>query len=151
MRLPRRPSARDRRPSRLGPSQRGPIDPDDLTGIESLGLVVAVYGAERLTGRGQKRASDRAFRDAARRLAIEARARDAVRGECMLINLRSAWMQLPAVQRVSDAGARRSLWDRLVRLCCEEFYAPPEGSGPSHGMPSWGTGVTGSFPEMSAN
>lgn len=124
MRLPRRPSARDRRPPRTGPAPRIVPDPVDLTGIEALGLVVSVYGADRLTGRGDKRASDRAIRDAARRLACEARQRDAVRAERLLIGLRSAWMQLPAVQRLNDAVARRSLWDRVVLLCCEEFYAP---------------------------
>lgn len=138
MRLPRRStSARDRRPARNGPIPRTPTDPADLTGIEALGIVVAVYGAERLAGRGEKRASDRAFRDAARRLAAEARGHDSVRAERLLIALRSAWLQLPAVQRLTDAVARRSLWDRVVLLCCEEFYSPSgDGQGGGAGWPS---------------
>ena len=130
MRLPRRPTSQDRRPPRTGPAPRLASDPAELSGIEALGLVVSVYGADRLAGRGDKRASDRAIRDAARRLAREARERDTVRAERLLISLRSAWKQLPAVQRLSDAVTRRTLWDRVVLLCCEEFYAPEwEASG----------------------
>jgi hypothetical protein len=125
MRLPRRP-LRERRPVRPG-LPRPAFDPTDLTGIEALGIVLSAYAAERLAGRGDKRASDRALRNAAKRLAAEARARDAVRAECLLIDLRSAWSQLPAVQRVHDAAVRRDLWDRVVLLCCEEFYAVEAG------------------------
>lgn len=136
MRIPRRLTPRDRRPVRPGSGQRpapATYGPPDISGIEALGLVVSVYGAERLGGRGNKRVSDQALRDAARRLAAEARARDAVRAERLLIGLRSAWMQLPAVQRVSDAAARRALWDRVVLFCCEEFYSPS--GDPSVQMP----------------
>ena len=131
MRTPGRPTPRDRRSIRLGSGPQRPLapcGPTEMSGLEALGLVVSVYGAERLVGRGNKRVSDRAFRDAARRLADEARARDAVRAERLLIGLRGAWMQLPAVQRLTDAAARRALWDRVVLLCCEEFYSPSGGT-----------------------
>lgn len=144
MRLPRRLTPRDRRASRLGPLHRS-MDPasTDLSGLEALGIVVSVYGAERLAGRGEKRASDRAIRDAARRLAAEARASDAVRAERLLIWLRSTWTQLPAVQRLTDTRARRSLWDRLVLLCCEEFYSPTIEARPRR---AWADSRTGEFP-----
>lgn len=125
MRLPRRPS-RERRPLRPG-LPRLASDPRTLTGIEALGIVLSAYGAERLAGRGDRRASDRALRGAAQRLAAEARARDAVRAECLLIDLRRAWSQLPAVQHLHDAVVKGALWDRVVLLCCEEFYAGDAG------------------------
>lgn len=101
--------------------------PATVDGLQALGLVIAVYGAERLTGRGNQRISDRALRDAARRLASEARAHDPVRAERLLIELRTGWLQLPAVQQVAEPTLRRALWDRVVLFCCEEFYAPLAG------------------------
>jgi hypothetical protein len=98
--------------------------PAEITGIDALGLVITVYGPERLCGRGSARISDRALRDAVRRLVVEARAIDPARGERMLIALRHEWMQLPAVRNLSHDSPRGALWDRIVTICCEEFYAP---------------------------
>jgi hypothetical protein len=116
----------DRRASRLlSLSQR----PDtfggaDISGLEALGVVVLTYGPDRLAGAGDRRISDRALRDAVRRIADEARAKDAARAERMLITLKATWTQLPAVQRCGETRVRAALWDRLVRIGCEEFYAP---------------------------
>jgi len=108
-----------------------PADPVEVSGIDALGCVLAAYAPERLLGRGEARASDRALRAAAHRLAAEARAQDAVRAERLLIELRRRWQKLPEIQRVPDDGRRRALWDRLVRLCCEEFYAPAPVAAPA--------------------
>jgi hypothetical protein len=104
--------------------------PEDDTTLAALGHVVAAYGAERLTGAGQRRAADRALRSVARRLAAEARAQDPVRAERLVIALRRAWRDLPAVERL-PGDPRRVLWDRLVLLCCEEFYAPTRAAAAS--------------------
>jgi hypothetical protein len=65
-----------------------------------------------------------ALRSAVRVLATEARARDAVRGERLLIAVRCAWRDFPEVRRLAEQGIRDELWQHLVRLCCEEFYGP---------------------------
>ena len=91
------------------------------TGLDALSRVIAAYGPDRLSGRGHARASDRALRDAVRQLTREARARDSVRAERLIIELRESWPHLPGLVR-SGVGARRALWDRVVTLCCKEFY-----------------------------
>ena len=131
-----------RRAARVGTS--GCQTPEDDTALAALEHVIAAYGRERLAGTGQRRAADRALRGVARRLAAEARAADPVRAERLLVDLRRAWQGMPAVRQIPDSGPRRALWDRLVRLCCEEFYgratmppdadaapARPEGPAPS--------------------
>ena len=80
-------------------------------------LAREVTGAERL-------------RAAARLLADEARAANPVRAERLLVALRQAWEELPRVRRGADDDARRALWDRLVLICCEEFYAPAPPAAP---------------------
>jgi Arc/MetJ-type ribon-helix-helix transcriptional regulator len=115
----------DRRATRLlALSRRAePLGPAAVTGLEALGLVISHYGIDRLVGRGDRRTSDHALRDAVRRLTAEARDVDAVRAERLVIGLRQAWSQLPAVQELGIDSPRGDLWDRVVRLCCEEFYA----------------------------
>lgn len=93
-------------------------------GIGALAAVLATYEAPRLVGHGERRDSDRALRAVAGRLATEARARDSVRAERLVIELRRAWLALPELALVPQGALRGALWDRLVRLCCEEFYAP---------------------------
>lgn len=100
----------------------------DLTGLEALAGVLASYGVERLAGRGDTRASDRDLRAAVRRLADEARERGARGAEALIIELRSEWGKLPAVRRLARDGPRGELWDRIVALCCEEFYPPKPGA-----------------------
>jgi hypothetical protein len=64
------------------------------------------------------------LRAAVRAIAAEARADDPVRCERMLLALRCAWRDFPEVRRIADQPIRDALWDRLVRLSCEEFYDP---------------------------
>ena len=75
---------------------------------------------------------DPSLRSAARLLADEARAGDSVRAERLLIALRRVWCRLPEAQAVPDPE-RDALWDRLVLLCCEEFYAGGAGAPPASG------------------
>jgi hypothetical protein len=98
--------------------------PAAINGIDALALVITVYGPERLCGRGSARISDRALRDAVRRRVVEARAIDPVRAERLVIALRNEWMQLPAVRSLSHDSPRGALWDRIVTICCQEFYKP---------------------------
>ena len=125
-----RPAAPDRRAARLlglvVPDREVPI-PTDVSGLDALRQVLASYATDRLAGQGEARESDRALRGAARRLATEARAEDATRGERLVITLRRAWRDLPEVRALGEDGRRELLWDRLVQLCCEEFYAPDSG------------------------
>jgi hypothetical protein len=100
-------------------------------GIELLTGVITTYGADRLVGRGEARESDRALRAAARRLADEARTADPVRAERLLIALRGAWASLPAVRRLPANGSREALWDRVVRVCVEEFYREARPAAPA--------------------
>ena len=65
--------------------------------------------------------AERPLRHAARALADEARARDAVRAERLLIELRRIWRDIPEA-RYLDPRAHEELWDRLVTACIEEFY-----------------------------
>ena len=113
----------------------GCLTPEDGPGLDVLQRVIAAYGPERFLGQGRRRAADRALRAAARRLAADARAVDPVRAERLLVELRRAWQGWPAVQGVPDDGVRRALWDRLVLLCCEEFYAPAGQPGTSPAGP----------------
>jgi hypothetical protein len=92
-------------------------------GLEDLALVVATYGPERLLGPGAARVSDVALRDAIRRLVAEARAGGTSGAEGLVIDLRRAWSLLPVVRQLSPDTPRQELWDRVVTLCCEEFYA----------------------------
>lgn len=101
-----------------------------VSGIDALATVIVLYGPARLLGRGDKRASDHALRGAVRRLVEEARQTDAVRGERLLIELRRVFRALPSIQRLPVDGPGGELWDRLVLLCCEEFYAADAASGP---------------------
>jgi hypothetical protein len=117
------------------PAAGAPAPAGVFAALDDVGHVIAAYGPERLLGRGDGRASDRALRAAARGLAAEARARDAARAERLLLDLKRAWPALPAVQAVPDLAARRALWDRLVLLCCEEFYAPARPGAPSSDAP----------------
>ena len=127
-----RPAAPDRRPPRfLGVvSDREVPVPTDLTALDALRQLLATYEAERRFGHGELRESDRALRRIAQRLAAEARAQDPVRGERLVIRLRRAWRDLPEVHALGEDGRRELLWDRLVLLCCEEFYAPTGGTAP---------------------
>ena len=61
------------------------------------------------------------LRDVARMLAEEARARDAVRAERLLIELRHMWRDLPEARHL-EPRAHEQLWQRLVTACIEEFY-----------------------------
>jgi hypothetical protein len=63
------------------------------------------------------------LRDVARTLANDARARDAVRAERLLIDLRRIWHDIPEM-RYLDPKSHEELWDRLVTACVEEFYRP---------------------------
>ena len=65
--------------------------------------------------------AEQPLRQAARVLADEARARDAVRAEHLLIELRRIWRDIPEA-RYLDPRAHEELWDRLVTACIEEFY-----------------------------
>jgi hypothetical protein len=65
----------------------------------------------------------KALRTAARALADEARAHDAVRAERLLIELRRVWRELPEARRL-EPQAYEQLWERLVTACIEEFYRP---------------------------
>ena len=65
--------------------------------------------------------ADQPLRDVARALADDARARDAVRAERLLIDLRRIWRDIPET-RYLDPRAHEELWDRLVTACVEEFY-----------------------------
>ena len=62
---------------------------------------------------------------AARLLADAARAADPVRGEQLVIALKRAWPVLPEVQHLPTGGPREAVWNRLVTLCVEAFYAAP--------------------------
>jgi hypothetical protein len=93
-----------------------------VSGVDALAAVIALYGPTRLLGRGEKRASDHALRAAVHQLVEEARQTDTVRVERLLIELRRAWRAMPAIQRLPADGPGGDLWDRLVLLCCEEFY-----------------------------
>ena len=64
-----------------------------------------------------------ALRSAARALAEEARAQDAIRAERLLIDLRRIWRELPETRRLQPE-AHEQLWERLVTACIEEFYRP---------------------------
>lgn len=64
---------------------------------------------------------DQPLRDVARILADDARARDAVRAERLLIDLRRIWSEIPET-RYLDPKDHEELWDRLVTACVEEFY-----------------------------
>ncbi len=57
----------------------------------------------------------------ARAIAAEARAQDAVRAERLLIELRRVWRDIPEARRL-EPHMHEELWDRLVRVCLEEFY-----------------------------
>lgn len=94
-----------------------------MSGIDALATVITLYGPTRLLGRGERRASDHALRAAVRHLVEEARQTDTVRVERLLIELRRAWRAMPTIQRLPVDGPGGDLWDRLVLLCCEEFYA----------------------------
>jgi len=63
------------------------------------------------------------IRSAARALADEARAHDAVRAERLLIELRRIWRELPEARKL-EPEAHEQLWERLVTACIEEFYRP---------------------------
>jgi hypothetical protein len=93
-------------------------------GLDALAGVIVAYGADRLVGRGDAREGDRALRAAARRLVAEARVRDPQRAECLLVELKRAWPALPGVREIPFPAERRALWDVVVRVVCEEFYAP---------------------------
>jgi hypothetical protein len=66
---------------------------------------------------------DQPLRHVARALADDARARDAVRAERLLIDLRRIWRDIPET-RTLDPQAHEELWDRLVTACIGEFYRP---------------------------
>ena len=130
MRRIRRTTPPDRRAARLvmvtslTPDRHAAEAGDPVRGLDALDYVLAVYGPERLVGRGNAREADRALRAAARVLAAEARVEDPARAECLLVALKQSWPTLPAVARMADVDARRALWDRVVALCIQEFYAP---------------------------
>ncbi|HEX6598402.1 MAG TPA: hypothetical protein VF034_03710 [Gemmatimonadaceae bacterium] len=65
------------------------------------------------------------LRELARVLADHARARDAVRAERLLIDLRRTWHDIPETRHL-DPQTHEQLWDRLVKACIEEFYRPDD-------------------------
>src|SRR3954453_292636 len=121
--LPTRRMLSDRRAERLLGRQTSVVMDEPL---ETSGA--GIIALERACGRDPPQsllANDtvgaQALRSAIRMLATEARARDAVRGERLLIAVRCAWRDFPEVRRLSEEGMRDELWRHLVRLCCEEF------------------------------
>jgi hypothetical protein len=90
--------------------------------LAELARVVGSHSPSRLLKPDTDAAEE--LHDAARLLADEARGRDPVRAERLLIGLRGAWRALPEVRRLADRQTDAALWDRLTMLCVEEFYAP---------------------------
>jgi hypothetical protein len=118
------------------PTSRGSLGPaadaggaPASPGLSALERALTAYGPETLLKR--QSAAEEALRAAARLLASEARAADPVRAERLVVGLRQAWDALPALGRVPADVPRRAVWDRLVLLCCEEFYAPAAHGGSS--------------------
>jgi hypothetical protein len=92
--------------------------------LDGLATLLAEITPERLLARPAEPVAERRLREAARRLCDEARARDP-RAERLLIDLKRSWPTLPAVREIPPYGPRDALWRLLVRVCIEEFYAPP--------------------------
>ena len=101
------------------------LDVDLTPGLSALARTLTAYPSDALLVRAS--AADAELRAAARLLAAEARAADPVRCERLLMALRDGWKALPEVQRLPVEPQQKALWDRLVAVCVEEFYASPAG------------------------
>jgi hypothetical protein len=69
--------------------------------------------------------ADREVRAAMRQLCEAARA-DGLRAEQLLIALKEVWRTLPATRR-SPLDEERETFARVVTLCIQEYYSPPDG------------------------
>lgn len=102
-------------------SQADNSRPEHSSGFDALRRVLSDTPAQVLLARDGH--LEQPLRDVARALADDARARDAVRAERLLIELRRIWRDIPET-RYLDPKANEELWDRLVTACVEEFYRP---------------------------
>lgn len=89
------------------------------SGLAELRRVLSDTPTHVLLGDGAH--AEQPLRHAARALAADARARDSVRAERLLIELRRMWRELPEARHL-DPKAHDQLWERLVTACIEEFY-----------------------------
>lgn len=89
------------------------------SGLTELRRVLSETPTHVLLGDGAH--DEQPLRHAARALAADARTRDAVRAERLLIELRRMWRDLPEARHL-EPKAHDQLWERLVTACIEEFY-----------------------------
>ncbi|HET7563715.1 MAG TPA: hypothetical protein VFJ96_01875 [Gemmatimonadaceae bacterium] len=83
--------------------------------------LVALRDAITVYMRGQP--ADRRLRQSVRLLCDHAQRRHQ-RVEELLVALKDVWWSFPEVQRASrDAGTLRTLLNRIVSMCIEQFYA----------------------------
>jgi hypothetical protein len=126
MRQPRH-TPRDRRAARLialSTTRQQPhgASPGQSAGLLALAQALEASPADALVASPSAAATQ--LRDAVRILCGEARAADPVRAERLLIALRGTWEGLAVVRGIPELAVRRALWERVVALCVEEFYAP---------------------------
>lgn len=100
------------------PIDRAPVQVS-ASALAALALIVSSNPLHELLMHDSRAAN--ALRNAARVLALDARAVDERRGERFVIALRAAWPRIAPDRRRRD-GHGDLLWDRLVTLCLEEFY-----------------------------
>ena len=93
---------------------------DALPGMARLAQVVAATPSDLLLQSETPPA--KALHSAMRDIVVHARQIDPVRAERLIVSLRAAWRQLPEVRALRNEVLRDALWERLLRICIEEFY-----------------------------
>jgi hypothetical protein len=84
-------------------------------------MVLDAFSAEALLE--ERSAAQAALRLAARGVVNDARARDALRGERLIIALREWWNARRPLRRFDDELLRDALWSKLVGISIREFYS----------------------------
>ena len=92
-----------------------------LAGMDRLAAVIAESPAPALLDPGTPAGA--AFTQAVRDIVFRVRQIDPVHSERLIIALRAAWRMTPELRLLADDGLREALWNRLLTVCVETFYA----------------------------
>jgi hypothetical protein len=89
--------------------------------LAALSSILGEHGVDTLLD--ERSAAFAALRQAIRAVVEAARRADPVRVERLIVALRHWWRSEQRIRRRADDGLGEALWNRLVRVCIEEFYS----------------------------
>jgi hypothetical protein len=118
--IPQRLGARTVNPSATPPASAAPI----VVSAHSLSELAAVFGAHSFDALLDDRSEAFvALRHAVGAVVADARSKDSMPIERLIVMLRAWWRGQATLRRRADEGLREALWNQLLRTCIAEFFS----------------------------